>query len=236
MSRLRLNDEIVVPFREFYGKVVDQMPGLIDDERLPISVARLMQRRLEVLAGSSDSVRNSWINNYFFTGDGVFYHPDGRVKVAISPQIMRELTPESELRLGALVLPDGMYDSIKGEEFTRDHVEQFTIDPFEQYPEARFSLHATKENPVWLALAQGDQNLLDEYADAMFSLIKKLKNEDTAMIVSLDRTERDLAIGRLWLIGNNNDSNFTAIGYSGLEDRYNRLVGIAPETLAAHEK
>ena len=36
-------------YREFYGRNVEQMPKLIADGRVPMSVAGLMQRRLDAL-------------------------------------------------------------------------------------------------------------------------------------------------------------------------------------------
>ncbi len=48
MSQLILNDQ-VVPFKEFYGKNNEQMPKLIEEGRIPLSVAGLMEKRLEVL-------------------------------------------------------------------------------------------------------------------------------------------------------------------------------------------
>tara|TARA_Y100000310_G_C20551282_1_gene748226 strand:- start:210 stop:977 length:768 start_codon:yes stop_codon:yes gene_type:complete len=232
MLKLQLNDE--EPF-EYPGRVVDQMPILISDGRVPISFAMSMKRRLEALAGSNDNIRHVGVHNYLFTGDGMFYHPDGRVKVAIGPQCMRELTPESHLRQGALVLPDGMYDIIEGEELTKAQVEKYKAD-LERYSRSRNLLKFTKQDPFLLALAQGDQYLLNEYAHAMLHIAKKRWNEDRAITVCLDSPEQDTATGRLWLLGGciNNVSYVSGNGI--LDAHYGCLCGVAPEALVASEE
>src|SRR3990167_11287530 len=117
MSQLQLNDAL--NYKEFYGRSTEQMPRLIAEGRTPLSIAGLMRRRLEVL-NSSDEVRNSFWDNYFDTGDGIAYHPDGRGKIVLDAQPLRELTPSSQLRNGALVLPSGVYDRLEGVEFSRE--------------------------------------------------------------------------------------------------------------------
>ena len=74
---LKLNPEREA-CREFYGQNVMQMPLLIADGRVPMSVSQLMQKRLDVRNAEAD-VKTAWMDNYFDTGDGVVYHPDGRV-------------------------------------------------------------------------------------------------------------------------------------------------------------
>ena len=44
---LQLNEQDV-PYKEFYGRNIGQMPKLIAEGRVPLSVSGLMQRRLEV--------------------------------------------------------------------------------------------------------------------------------------------------------------------------------------------
>ena len=62
---LQLNEQ-VVPYREFNGANTAQMPLLIKNGRVPMSVANLMDRRLEVKdAKYSSEVRAAWHDNYF---------------------------------------------------------------------------------------------------------------------------------------------------------------------------
>ena len=82
MSSLKLN-EPVDKFKEFYGRGIEQMPKLLGEGRTPLSSAGLMERRLEVLT-ASDDVKDAWWGDYFDTGDGILYHPDGRIKIELS--------------------------------------------------------------------------------------------------------------------------------------------------------
>ena len=67
-------------FRQYRGKVIEQMPQLIGETRVPMNVAQLMQRRFDVRNSYPDD-KNPYLRNYFFTGDAVAYHPDGRLKI-----------------------------------------------------------------------------------------------------------------------------------------------------------
>ncbi len=159
MGQLQLNEK---PYDDFYGRNIDQMPALIAEGRVPMSVNGLMQRRLEVQDKGrfSDEVRSAWHDNYFDTGDGVVYHPDGRIKVVHDAKFLRELNPQSKLNNGALVLPDGTYDSLAGQEFTREEISK--------YVERSLSSKEAKSNPLWQALAR-DPNLLNDYVDFVFA-------------------------------------------------------------------
>src|SRR3989344_831181 len=97
-------------FKEFYGKNVEQMPLLIAEGRTPLPVAGHMQRRIET-RNASEEVRSSWIDNYFDTGDAVVYHPDGRVKIVLDSQTLREMNLDSKRNSGALVLGEDVYNT-----------------------------------------------------------------------------------------------------------------------------
>ena len=114
---LRLSSEVEW-FKEFYGRNVEQMPKIVAEGRVPLSVSGLMQRRLGV-RNASDKVKVSWMDNYFNTGDAVVYHPDGRVKVVLDSQYLREMTLETERNSGALVLTDEQYNAMDGKEFKK---------------------------------------------------------------------------------------------------------------------
>ena len=59
-------NQIIVPYKEFYGRNTEQMPLLIAEGRIPLSVAGVMEQRLR-------SEKPDWKNNYFDTGDAVAY-------------------------------------------------------------------------------------------------------------------------------------------------------------------
>ena len=57
-------------YQEFPGRNTKQMSKLIADGRVPMNVAQLMQRRLDVRNSDKD-VKSAYMDNYFDTGDTV---------------------------------------------------------------------------------------------------------------------------------------------------------------------
>src|SRR3989338_8696514 len=169
---LQLNEQ-VVPYQEFNGPNTAQMPLLIKNGRVPMSVANLMDRRLEVRdAKYSPEVRAAWHDNYFDTGDGILYHPDGKIKVVPDAQVMRGINSESRLSNGALVLPAGAYEAAQGAEFTKEDLKKIIKDSL--------TMAGAKVNPVWQALAR-DQNRLNAYVDFVFDETQKRFGYDQNM-------------------------------------------------------
>ncbi len=219
---LQLNEPT---FKEFYGRNIDQMPNLIAEGRTPLSVSGLMERRLETL-GASKPVKESWWNNYFDTGDGVFYHPDGRIRVVLDAKPLREINPESKLQNRTLVLPDGLYEQLEGEEFTREQVAK--------YVDRLLTSKDAKNNPVWMALAR-DQKLLNDYVDAVFSEATQQFGYKENMGVYVANAQ-NVPTGRLWTVGGLRD-NSNADGRGSLDYGIGRLVGVeAAEPQVAREK
>ena len=131
-------------YQEFYGQNVKQMPKLIADGRVPMNVSQLMQRRLDV-RNSDKAVKSSYMDNYFDTGDAVVYHPDGRVKIVLDSQTLRDMTPESPRSNGALVLTSEVYDTLQGEEFKKGNLGK---------TESPLSREDVEAHPVWKVLAR----------------------------------------------------------------------------------
>ncbi|MEK6926103.1 MAG: hypothetical protein AABW50_02390 [Nanoarchaeota archaeon] len=203
-----------VTFKDFYGRNVDQMPKLIEDNRTPLSVAGLMEARLKYGKKFRD-----WMNNHFDTGDGVIYHPNGKIKIVHDSQLIRGLNPRSPLRNGALILEDGVYESIQGQEFEKSKFEKYTNDSL--------SAESVKKNPIWQALARGNQSLLNEYTDFLFFEAKKDFEYDKNMGIYLD-SAGDTSKLRAWYVdrlGNWSD----AYGRSGLGYGNGRFVGVSTE-------
>ena len=221
MSSLKLN-ESVEKFKEFYGRNIDQMPKLLGEGRIPLSGAGIMERRLEVLT-VSEEVRDAWWRHYFDTGDAVIYHPDGRFKVVTgnnAEPVWKELNPKSKLSIGALVLPDGMYDKFNGESFTREEIKRYGI------AEKLLTKDEAKANPIWKALAKGDQTLLDSYVDATFKKAEKDHGYDQLMKIWLSKPQ-DVTHGRLWCFYGLDDDSIADCS-SDLGSISGRLVGVAP--------
>ena len=211
--------------REFYGQNVEQMLKLIADGRTPMNTAQLMQRRLDVR--NSDDVKSAYMDNYFDTGDAVVYHPDGRVKIVLDSQTLRDMTPESPRSNGALILASEVYDPLQGEEFKKGKLS--TTD-------APLSREEVKAHPVWKFLAR-DQGLLNDYTDYIFGeyqarFAKGTSLEDVRAMGVFPDSAGDQPKMRAWVVdGLEYGSN--ARGRSSLVDGGGRFVCIAPEALSA---
>jgi len=205
-------------YQEFYGRNVVQMPKLIADGRVPMNVAQLMQKRLDV-RNSDAKVKSAYMNNYFDTGDAVVYHPDGRIKIVLDSQILREMTLKSPINNGALILAREVYDSLQGEEFERRKLGKVN---------EWLTQEQAKAHPVWKVLAR-DQALLDDYVDYIFAEGKQRFNYDTAMRVYLGSAVDNVKM-RAWCVDGLVDRS-SAYGWDDLDDVNGRFVGIAPEAL-----
>ncbi len=202
----------------------EQMPKLIADGRIPINVAILMQRRLDVRNAEKD-VKSSWIDNYFDTGDAIVYHPDGRVKVVLDSQHLREINPKSKLNGGALILAEDIYNGLQGEEFKKDKIGKTG---------SSLSKADAKSHPVWKVLAR-DQVLLNDYVDYIFAEGKQRFEYDPAMGIYTSSTSGDVPEMRAWCVCGFGGGS---IAYGGgiLDGDVGRLVGLAPEVLGASSK
>lgn len=221
---LDLNDTIE-PYRDFRSDdaqtYLAQMPLVIANGRVPLSVANLMERRLH--AGKSSA---TWKDNYFDLGDGIAYNAGGsKFKIVLDSQDLRKVTSESKLKSGALILGDGVYEQLSGQEFTKNDLKSLL--------ERDLSADEVKAHPIWKALARDDA-LLVEYTDKMFPEMKQRFQYDTAMGLYLSSGEkmptlRAACVG--WLEGG---SRF--FGRGNLDGDNGRLVGVAPEALNAPGK
>ncbi len=217
-------------YQEFYGRKTEQMPKLIADGRVPLSVSGLMQRRLDV-RNSDDKVKSAWMDNYFDTGDAVVYHPDGRVKIVLDSEDLRNMTLDTPRNSGALIVTPESYDALQGEEFKKGKLGK-TGDCM--------SREDVKAHPVWKVLAR-DQGLLNDYIDHIFGeyqarFAKGTPLEDIrAMRIFPRSANGNTPEMRAWYV-NGLEYGSDAVGGSDLDDYLVRLVGIAPEALGAPGK
>ncbi len=208
-------------YKEFYGRNTEQMPKLIAEGRVPMSVAELMQRRLEI-RNSDTKVKSFYMDDHFVTGDGIIYNPNGMVKIVLNSQHLRDMTPESPRNDGKLVLTVEDYNALQGEEFRQDNIRE----------DDWFSRADVKAHPIWKALAR-NQTLLNDYTDYIFTE----GNYNVAMGIFLS-----------WAYFNGKTPEMIAWSVGGLEKRsdgfsrgvltsdHGRLLGIAPWMLSASEK
>lgn len=242
LDKLWLN-EPTLHYKEFYGRNTKQMPLLIAEGRTPISVAELMERKLKAFELYNKILRKpedypeeykedvikfykSWMDHPIYTGDVVASHPNGRIKLVLDSQPLREINPQSRLKGGALVLPDGLFEKLDG----LDLKEQEVV----KYAGGGFSREMAKSDPLWQFLAR-DQNLLNDYVDFIFAEIKQRFGDDKLYVGFKDRnmgiyiaSSQDVPTMRLWFVYGPAGWSI-AEGRGGLDDSFGRLVGKVPK-------
>ncbi len=213
-------------YREFYGRNVEQMPLLVADNRVPMNVSQLMQRRLDV-RNSDAEVKSAWMDNYFDTSDGVAYHLDGRVKVILDSQTLRYMTPDTPRVGGALLLTEDIYNALESEEFKKGKLGKVN---------EWMSRGDVKAHPVWRVLAR-DQGLLNDYADYIFceyqaKFFKNTPLEDIRAMEVFPGSAGDCPKMMAWFV-DRLEGRSSAYGGDDLDLEGGRFVGIAPEALSA---
>ena len=229
------------PHREFYGQLRVQMPllvsgkdeqgNVIDIPRDPASFAYVLKRRME----APSEVRGAWQTNYVFTGDGSIAGTKGDHLIVLDAQALREMTPESELYNGALVLPVDVWQELKGQ---NDKVVYLTA---EEVQEA-YGQGYVKKNGVWTPANKSVAKVWDALGRGRdLTSYLQLVSEDSPSMDSLlniyfDKTTKDgKPTMRSWVAGRSVDDS-VANGIYHLGSDFSRLVGVAPEAHVAREK
>ncbi len=227
MSQLNLNYKTPL-FKEFNGQVNTQMRKLIREGRTPLSVAQIMQCRLEVLTSNSDEVKHYWLNDYFDTGDGIFYHPDGRAKIVLGAEPIRNMTSKSKFYKDYLALGNdrefsiAVYNSLDGTEF------DVTSIGLRRQIIKSSSKRDIKNNPVWNALVP-NKALLSEYVNEFFGRCEDDFDYRDMMGIFI-RTPKNIATGSLWSIHSVNKGS-VLFGNNYVKDLEGHLIGATPKAL-----
>ena len=117
-----------------------------------MSVEDIMRRRLEV---DGTSAEKYWMECFFLTSDAIAYHPDRKFKICLDCENLKRINRNSKLKDGFLVLEEGVYESLEGEEFKYDEVESSL--------EKTLTFKQVTRNPVWRTVAR-DTSLLKLYS------------------------------------------------------------------------
>jgi len=230
MEKYNLPQEEEKRFEIYEGRNTEQMPKLIADGRIPTNFSQLMQRRLE-LRNDKTGVKDFYMNHWFDSGDVGVYHPDGRVKIVLDSQYLKDMTLDTPRRGGALILSEDVYKALEGEEFKKGKLGKTN---------RRMSKADVKAHPVWKVLAR-DQALLNDYADYIFGEYQARFAKDTPlkdvkiMGIFPDSTDGETPEMRAWYIGSfgkESDANC----WSDLNYNDGRLLGIIPDALNKNQR
>ncbi len=201
-------------YKEYFGRIIDSMPRLIAEGRVPMNVSQLMQIRLGV-KNAEGAIKSSWIENYFETGDAIAYKDD-KLKVIADSAYLRRINSQSRIENGALLLEDGAYESLEGPEFKRKELEGLVG--------IKLDTRQAKSHPIWKVLAK-NQASLDEYVPYIFAEAKAINYgmATGAMGVFLAKPVKFPTM-RICSVKDCSDID----NRDGLGGNFNRVIGIAP--------
>ena len=228
------------PHEEFFGPLVQKMPALRADGRVPVWTSYLMERRL-------NSANAAWGDNYLFTGDLVATDGNGEYKFVftsdnkgnITPlgnQLLDLINPKAELSNGAIFLDQ--YDAITGAGVVPFLSKDCTflgrdMSPEEALNSKLWRISARHPDEVHADFAE-DAKLLPTYIERMGAEMKTRFQYDEIMGVWLDEAIR-IPSFRAWYVSRLSVRS-QAGGVDNLDGTFGRLVGVAPEALSAPSK
>lgn len=204
-------------FKVYNGKSIEQMVNLRKENRIPASIHDIMKIRLET-RNEPEEIRNAYLKHPFKTSDAAIYHPNGKIKIILDCQNLKEMNPRNSLEHGALTITEEAYRNLEGYEFKKSELGKLSV---------LFSLKEAKEHPVNKILSR-DESLLNEYADYLFFQNKKIKGY-RGMGIFLSSYSNSTPLIRAWRIQRADfgfHSNLDA--FHSLEYQYNHLLGILP--------
>ncbi len=232
----------------YFGRNIDKMPELLEYNRLPLSVSGFMKLRLKaldlyasILENPKDSTpeykrevvkffHDLW-GNYADTGDGILYHPDGKIRTDLDSESLRQINPKSKMTPdGAVRLKSGLYAASKMPELSKEEVQKYTG-----------KLHSGEEaldNKLWRVFARDPNEVLTQYAEdpallktyvkAFNHLAKTVFDYNNGMKIYVGSPQKGVETARLVYV-DRLESRSNAAGWARLDDDGSRLVGVAPE-------
>jgi len=202
-----------------YDTYLHLMPQLLNAGFRPMGISGFMRSRLEAISSGDSWQKDYWLSSYLDSGDGAAYS-GGKVKVVLGSDNLRRINDDSELRSGALVVSDGDYGNLEGEEFSRSQLGMAGI-------EKLLSKKQVRDHPVWKALA-GDSHLLSEYAGMIFSEMNEQYGFDEGMGIYL-ASEQEVPTMRSWVVGTLHQRSDARSFYNLNNYSLTRLVGVRAE-------
>lgn len=191
-------------YKRFYGSYNEQMPILKQEKRTPLTISEVAQQRLTSITTNSDELTHSWWNKSINTIDGIFYHPNGNIKIVTNSPHLNNITPKHTLSNGQIILHEDVDESIKiykslnGEEFTPKDIQKYT----NHYGTKK----EVQKNPLWTAVIP-DKNLRQNYIQTTFTLGEQLFGYLNMMGIAIGKPQSVCTGNPLFLDTINYDSD-----------------------------
>jgi len=199
-------------YKEFYGENTKQMELLIKDNRIPMTMKQIIERRL-------NSKQDDWRDNYFDTCDALVQFK-GKIKIIKDCELLKSINSNTLLDKGGIKITEIQYKKLKGEEF---NINNLKLNSFLTKEEAKY-------HSIWKCLLG---NLLYKYINLVFLKQKEgmgiyINNEELIL-------NNEELILRAWYV-NRLGLSCDAYGGRHLDCGYGRFLGIASEMLGIEVK
>ncbi len=234
-------------FREYYGRNADQVSYLLDCNRIPMSTAHLMQRRLDIRNANAD-VKTAWMGNYFDTSDlkaqresevklVLTTYSDGSV-TPLGRKYLGLINPQEQLINGAVNLGiNDRYENLKG-----DGVLTTTREKLAEVIDNPMTKQQAKDSLFWRFVLRHPDEVPKEFAisglheEAILYIFAEdnqgFQYFNTNMEVYSGSCSKNVPEMRAWSVRGLDNRSY-ANGLYDLDYDFGRLVGIAPEALSA---
>jgi len=180
--------------KSFEGCKNEAMRTLIAEGYTPLSISDIVEKMLVTEKTLRGDKRDTWWNTSwgFETFDAFVEHPDRKVKIVVNAPFFKDysqpwkLFPEGKDPWGALILPDGMYETLEGPEFTFEDISKYRqpgyLSHFPPY---------VLNNPIWNVLVKRES--LKQFVDAVFNEQRERMNRSNS---GEPRCKMDIYLGR----------------------------------------
>lgn len=214
--------------KEYNGSVVYQMPLLMAEERIPISLAYIIQRR-ETPVGQL----NDWHLNGFWTGDAIANGTEKDAVLINDSQLLRAINPESSLYNGALVLSAEQWNELKHNKdnlyLTPEEINETNLKGCYVFQNGDCVPANKTIGKVWDYLGRGHN--LKLYAQLVYAYTTSKEDTHKELLkLSFNLSPQEFAMLHAWFVTDFRLHVF-AIGNAPLNNMKNRLIGIPSQNL-----
>ncbi len=188
---MALNIECRGQYEIICGELTEEMPSLLAKKMTPVSVAEIWRQQSKIY-GKRKSIPpvhpgQFWLQRSYYTGDGFLRHPDGKGKIILDAQYLRELTPQSRLSKKAVRIPDGFYESLDGLELSKHDLQRLEKQGY-------YSRVSPLE--VLCCLARENKSLVDETARLLTQHTRA--REEGILRIYFGEASKSTVLGYLW--------------------------------------
>ena len=203
----------------YNGKIIEQMPLLLEKGQMPASVAYGM---IERLAGVKA------FRFYFYSGDALVKCPDGGLIIDLDSDILKGINGERRVVNGNVELNDAEVERVRkrGYGFSRRDLEIMLLGRGMEH-ERRIS------HPIWKVLARHPGSVKREHAldEELLKAYSSSVSGEGMGIYFEDWNKEKYILGAWCVYGLGVNSGSSADDGVGLDDDNGRLVGVAPDAL-----